>query len=254
MELAVRILLKLLGAGSLFYLGTICLYCGFLPAFSWFWIGLGGGGIFCGFLLGLEKVKSLGFYPLLCRILFLFMILSVSFLFCMIISLTSYGNRKPQMGADYLIVLGAKVKGRNPTKALSGRIQAAIEYLKENPWTKVVLTGGQGKGEEISESACMEKVMIEAGISPDRIEKEEQSKTTVENILFAGQFIKEKNARLIVVTSDFHVKRGVIIARDAGYENVEGLGDKSVQIMRLHYYVRESLAWVKYEMKSRRTI
>lgn len=239
-------LLKIIGTASILYLAAISFYCGFLPAFSWFWAGLGLGGILGGFLLRLPFVKELGGISILCSLICGAVVIGVLTLLFSFVTLSHAGNKKPEKGADYLIVLGAKVKGKVPTKALTGRIRAAYEYLSENPNTAAILTGGQGKGEEISEASCMEQELLSMGIEKQRLRKEEKSTTTLENIAYAKQWILDQEAHIVVVTSDFHVKRGVAIAKDAGLAHTEGLGDKSVPIMRLHYYTRETLSWIKY--------
>ena len=241
-------LFKILGAGAFLYLALICLYCGFVPAFSWFWAGLGIGGILCGTLLQHFEGKDHRGYLAVCGLLLTAFVIGVLTLLFSIGILSKAGNRKPQKGADYLIVLGAKVKGKEPSVALSGRIQTAYDYLEQNPGTKAVLTGGKGRGEDISESSCMETALLKKNIAKSRLYKEEKSTTTIENIAYAKEYIEDKNANIVVVTSDFHVKRGVAIAKEAGYVHVEGLGDTSVPIMRLHYYTRETLAWIKYSL------
>ena len=62
------------------------------------------------------------------------------------------GNRTPEPGADYLILLGAKVNGTSPSLAFSWRITSAIDYLKANPDTVAVVTGGQGADEGRAEA------------------------------------------------------------------------------------------------------
>ena len=51
---------------------------------------------------------------------------------------------------DYLIVLGAHVDGTRLTLALLERTRRALQYLKDNPRTRAVLSGGKGTGEQIS--------------------------------------------------------------------------------------------------------
>ena len=53
---------------------------------------------------------------------------------------------------DYIIVLGAHVDGTRLSMALLERTRRALQYLEKNPDTKAVLSGGQGKGEAVSEA------------------------------------------------------------------------------------------------------
>ncbi|KSV58147.1 YdcF family protein [Acetivibrio ethanolgignens] len=66
-----------------------------------------------------------------------------------------YGSKRPQPGADYLIVLGCQIRGTKITRSLKYRLEAAVEYGKENLETVIVVFGGQGSGEEVSEAEAM---------------------------------------------------------------------------------------------------
>ena len=61
-----------------------------------------------------------------------------------------------KMDLDVLVVLGCQVKGRSPSRALLGRLQEAEKYLKENPETLAVLSGGQGYGEKLRKQSVWE--------------------------------------------------------------------------------------------------
>ena len=66
-------------------------------------------------------------------------------------------SAKGEPDLDYLVVLGAAVKGTEPGEALRLRIQAAARYLEANPRTVAIVSGGRGTGEEITEAECMER-------------------------------------------------------------------------------------------------
>ena len=102
---------------------------------------------------------------------------------------------------DYVIILGARVKGENPTKSLMERIKAAIEYLKKNPEVKVIATGGQGKNEGVAEGLAIKRELLKNGISEDRIILEDKSKNTVENFRFSLEKIENiENSKNILIT------------------------------------------------------
>ncbi len=52
---------------------------------------------------------------------------------------------KPERGAQWIIILGAQVRGRKITDSLKRRLDAAIHYLEENERTMVVVSGGRGR-------------------------------------------------------------------------------------------------------------
>lgn len=116
------------------------------------------------------------------------------------------------------VVLGAQVKGTQPSLILYRRIQAAERYLQENPAAKAVLTGGKGSDEQISEADCMYNVMVADGIDPQRLIKEDRATDTKENFAFSMQLIEQNglNPDIAVVTDGFHEFRAKLIAQKQG--------------------------------------
>lgn len=156
--------------------------------------------------------------------------------------------QKPEAGLSYVIVLGAQVKGREPSKALRLRLQKAETYLKENPDTKVVLSGGRGDGEEISEAECMYRYLTKAGIDKERILLEDRSTTTLENLRFSARVITEDGKssafqrRIGILSNNFHVYRAGLLGEHMGYENVSLIAADSDWQLQIHYLVREFFA------------
>ena len=68
--------------------------------------------------------------------------------------------------AKAVIVLGAGVNGTQPSLSLRTRLDAALAYLERWPEVPVVLTGGQGYGERISEAQCMYDYLTARGVDP----------------------------------------------------------------------------------------
>ncbi len=96
--------------------------------------------------------------------------------------------------ADYLIILGARVKGSVPSLSLQYRIDKAAEYLSANKQTVAIVSGGKGPGEEISEAKAMQQGLIAQGIEEARIMMEDKSTTTHENIVFSKELIPDTAA------------------------------------------------------------
>jgi len=63
--------------------------------------------------------------------------------------------------ADYLIVLGCQVAGEYASLPLLIRGYTAVRYLEKNPETKVIESGGQGTGENISEAEALRRLLLE---------------------------------------------------------------------------------------------
>lgn len=145
--------------------------------------------------------------------------------------------------ADYLIVLGAQVRDKKITATLKRRLDRAICYLQKYPETLCVVSGGQGKDEEISEADAMEAYLLNCGIASGRILKEKTSKTTYENFRNSmRQYPDLTEKRVGVVTSNFHIYRSMKIAKSLGYKKVYAIPAKTNIVMFLNYMVREFFA------------
>ena len=149
------------------------------------------------------------------------------------------GIMPPKQGLDYIVVLGAKVNGREPSGALRNRIQVAKEYLEDNPATIAVLSGGQGSDEDISEAQCMYERLTAGGIDPARLIMEDQSTDTSENLVFSRALIPEDAENIGLVTNNFHIFRALATARGLGWENVHGVPVATTMFSMPHYLMRE---------------
>ncbi len=124
---------------------------------------------------------------------------------------------------DAVIVLGAGIRGEKVGKGLQGRLDAAVEYHKSNPEAVIVVSGGQGPQEDITEALAMERYLVEKGIPKDKILKEEKSTSTNENFRFSKKLLDGrfgKNYKIAFVTTDYHIYRAENIAEAEGFKNI----------------------------------
>lgn len=148
-------------------------------------------------------------------------------------------NATAAPGADYCLILGAQLKADGPSEVLRRRLDRAIEYLNENPATKVIVSGGQGRNEPAAEAVGMKEYLVNAGISEDRILLEPLSRNTYENLTYSKSLIDPADARVVIVTNNFHVFRALKIAEKQGYTNVEGLAASAVAGLLPNNLLRE---------------
>ncbi len=143
---------------------------------------------------------------------------------------------------NVVIVLGCAVKGTVPSKMLMQRINAAYDYLNENPDSVAVLSGGQGTGERISEAECMYNVLTEKGIDADRLFLEDKSTNTFENITNSKKIIDDNalDGEIAIASSDFHLKRAVLVAKKQGID-AKRITSKTDFLLKPTYYVRDTL-------------
>ncbi len=114
------------------------------------------------------------------------------------------------------IVLGCRVYGERASLSLVERLEAAYDYLSENPEATCVVSGGQGPGENISEAECMYRWLTDKGIDGSRIFKEEKSTSTDENIRFSKEVIEANglNKNVALISNEYHIYRATLIASD----------------------------------------
>ena len=166
-------------------------------------------------------------------------------LICIEIYVINVGSSDPSaLPADAVVVLGAGVNGTQPSLSLYTRLTAALDYLEENPDVPVVLTGGLGYGEEITEARCMYDWLTARGVDPARLIMEEQFAFSKE--LLEEQGIDPAENLVAVVTNDFHIARSRLIAARQGYGHAFGVPAKLPwRHLEVNYYLRESFAMVK---------
>lgn len=161
---------------------------------------------------------------------------------CMIVA----ANKKPDSGAT-LVVLGCRVYGERASLSMVERLDAAYNYLTENPDAKCVLSGGQGQGEDITEAECMYRYLVNKGIDASRLYKEENSATTRENLLFSERLMEEQglNPVIAIATSEYHMYRAGTIANSLAISWAAVPAKTAIWLFPT-YYVRE-LYGILYE-------
>jgi uncharacterized SAM-binding protein YcdF (DUF218 family) len=83
------------------------------------------------------------------------------------------------------------------------------------------------------------------GIEPERIVKEDQSTDTSENIAYSAALIGDLDSSVGIVTNNFHVFRGVSLAKAAGFRDVCGISARSNVYLQLNNMVREFFGVMK---------
>lgn len=236
--------LGVLGVLCLLYCLSILLFMGYGTTFFLIW---GALAAVCGILsLLLAHREWLEQIPKWLRVSFLVCVTAGALLFCVVEGLIlSRFAAQPQPGADYVLVLGAQWKANGPSYVLQKRLDAALKYLNDNPETLVIVSGGQGSNEVISEAAGMQSYLLAAGIAGERIFVEDKSTNTCENLVFSANLLDKANNRVVLVTNNFHVYRATEIAEKQGYDHVEGLAAGSYPAMLPNNLLREFLGVIK---------
>ncbi len=138
---------------------------------------------------------------------------------------------EPEKRMDYLIVLGCAIRrDGTPTPLLRGRLDRALAFARAQAEETgkapvLVLSGGQGSDECISEAECMRRYLAVQGVPEEQMLLEDRSTDTAENMAFSKAliFARDPKARIAFSTDRFHVFRSGIKARQVKMR-AQGMG------------------------------
>ena len=155
--------------------------------------------------------------------------------------------RTEDADVDALIVLGAGLRNNSPSMILRTRLNAAIRYLEARDGVPVIVSGGLGRGETITEAEAMFRYLSTRGVDESLIWKEEESTSTRENLAFSLALMEEhgldvENATVAIVSNEFHLYRAKLIAGKAGVEAVGVAAQTPGANLRALYFFREAFA------------
>ena len=238
------VVFAILAVACLLYCLSILIFMGYGSKFFLIWGML--AAVFGIMAVVLAHKKWLEKIPVWVKMAFVVLCLIGVIFFLFVEGLILSGwNATAASRADYVIVLGAQWKSNGPSYVLQKRLDKALEYLQDNPDTLVIVSGGQGANEPISEAEGMKQYLEERGIGEERILVEDTSTSTYENLLFSSELIDKEADRVVLVTNNFHMYRARGIARKQGYQNLEGLSAGTYPGMVPNNLLREFFCVVK---------
>ncbi|MER5883322.1 YdcF family protein [Streptomyces sp. NPDC001941] len=149
----------------------------------------------------------------------------VSFLFlCFVGYAFLYGRQKVAGDLDYVVVLGSGLLGGDRVPPLlasrvdKGRAVYEAQARRGGRAPVLLMSGGQGPDELLPESHAMADHLIERGVPPQDVEREDRSRTTDENLRFSREIMERGTPgyRCVIVTNNFHAFRAALTARRHG--------------------------------------
>lgn len=246
---------------SVLYFFTCLAYAGFGLSLVWIWPGF---AVFAAIRIrmlwnridgnrktGTEKAgggktgsrKIPGAVTVIYRVVFILCLAVFIVVEAMVIHAMTSSSREE---LEYVVVLGAGLRGTEPLNPLKARIEKAYEYMSENETTILVASGGQGPGESITEAQCIRDKLVERGIDQSRILLEDKSTSTEENLSNSLAIIGRNDASVGIITNGFHEFRANLIAEKTGYTDVYSVPAVTLFPVGIHYTVREFIGVVWY--------
>ncbi len=148
---------------------------------------------------------------------------------------------------DFILVLGYRLDGDRMSPILTARLDKAYElWVEAGKSTPIILSGGQCFAGTLSESQAMKNYLLECGVPEHQLLIEGQSSSTLQNMLHSKTIMEtsKPGASCLIVTSEFHVLRALMLARALGI-NAQGVGAKTVRDpLLLGLTTREMMAFM----------
>jgi len=154
--------------------------------------------------------------------------------------------------ADILVVLGAGLRGTEPSAVLRSRLDVTYDYMAAHPDCSAILTGSQGPNEEITEAQAMFNYLTGRGIEAERLYLEQEAHNTAQNIEYSVALMEELGleGKVMVVSSEFHLYRaGRIFERFDMEVCTLPAPTPNIGLVPLNSYVREYCSIVVMGLK-----
>lgn len=148
---------------------------------------------------------------------------------------------------DYVVVLGSGLLGDKVSPLLASRINKGIKIHQANPNSKLIMSGGQGKDEDLSEGEAMRLYALEQGIADENIIVESKARNTQENILFSKELMTD-GSHFAIVSNYYHLFRALLIAKELRISCI-GYGAKTRLYFTLNAYIRELVGYLYFKRR-----
>lgn len=153
--------------------------------------------------------------------------------------------------ADAAIVLGAAVWAGSPSPVLTARLAHALELFQKKQVNFIIVTGGTGTGDNLSEAEAGAQYLIENGVPASNIVLERDGRSTLQSLQAAAQLAAPLRLKRVLLVSDpFHMLRSLKMAHDLGFEAFASPTQTSPISTRPReewlYMVREAIAYTSY--------
>lgn len=144
----------------------------------------------------------------------------------------------------YLIVLGAAVYGDQPSLTLVRRLEGAQAYLERYPDSRVIVSGGMGPGETVTEAQAMHDWLVRHGVADERILLEDKATSTKENLSYSFEIIRSlgdnPDGNVAIVSSAYHLYRAKSMAKLQGVNAAGVTSPWGYPLVMLNYFIREA--------------
>lgn len=131
-----------------------------------------------------------------------------------VVAVAVTANRQQVAAADAIVVLGAAQYNGRPSPVFRARLDHAAALYFRGYAPVVLVTGGVGRGDTLSEAAVGERHLLHAGLPPEAVVALPPTRTTYRSLRAAARWFEGRTSRRALFVSDgFHMLRLRIVAR-----------------------------------------
>jgi uncharacterized SAM-binding protein YcdF (DUF218 family) len=129
------------------------------------------------------------------------------------------GRLDSRRASDAIVVLGAAQWAGRPSPVLRARLDHGAALWRERVAPMLLLTGGVGDGDTMSEAEVGRRYLVAKGIPASAILVERTGRTTGQSVRSAAAILRGEGLRRVVLVSDpFHALRLRILAARHGLD------------------------------------
>jgi uncharacterized SAM-binding protein YcdF (DUF218 family) len=164
---------------------------------------------------------------------------------------SQHDQRRP---VDAIIVLGAAQYNGRPSPVLRARLDHAIALYREGYAPLIVVTGGVGRGDTLSEAIVGRRYLVAREVPDESVIARPVGRSTRTSMTAVGEWMHGRGLRRVLLVSDpFHMFRLRLEARRTALEAYTSPTESSPisdnPVLELRYLFAEGLkvpiAWVR---------
>jgi uncharacterized SAM-binding protein YcdF (DUF218 family) len=148
--------------------------------------------------------------------------------------------------ADAILVLGAAQWNGKPSPVFKARLDHALQLHRESFAPYLVVTGGVGRNDTLSEGEVALRYVTGHGVDPRHVLVERKGLTSAESMTAAAALMRASGLHSAIIVSDsYHMLRVELLARQSGIKPYRAPAPNSpidrAPAERWRYIMRESL-------------
>jgi len=197
-----------------------------------------------------NKIDIDGYTTLLLSTVLMFATAGLSYIFCFKKIFLTAKNETHHCDKDIMVfVLGKKLINNQPDLEYVQRLKRAHTILINNNSSQVIILGGKTGDASITEAYAGKLFLEENKIETSRINLEEASRNTLENIKNAIDLLMVKNKKIVVVSNRYHLARAKQMASGFGLDvdlcaaeeklniNLLSIFKIMIEALHVHWYI-----------------